>query len=103
MDSRQTSHAGRPAEERCMRPILIASAMALAVATSGCKVSTVPENGTAAVAEQGAWPGFVNGFIEASFKANPGFAVGQGRHEYDGQVGDLSEAGISAEVDRLKK
>ena len=81
-----------------MRPILIASAMALALAAGGCKVSTTPENGTAATAQQGDWPGFVNGFIEASFKANPGFAVSQGRHEYDGQINDLSQAGIDAEV-----
>ena len=86
-----------------MRPVLIASAMALALAAGGCKVSTAPENGTEATAQQGDWPGFVNSFIEASFKANPGFAVVQGRHEYDGQIADLSDAGIQAEVDRLKK
>jgi uncharacterized protein (DUF885 family) len=87
-----------------MRPLLIASAMALVLATSGCKVSTAPENGTeTAVAQQGDWPGFVNSFIEASFKSNPGFAVAQGRHEYDGQIADLSPAGIQGEVDRLKK
>ena len=85
-----------------MRPILFASAVALAIATGGCKVSTIPENGTAATAQQSDWPGFVNGFIEASFKANPGFAVSQGRHEYDGQINDLSQAGIDAEVARLK-
>ena len=41
--------------------------------------------------------------MEASFKANPGFAVIQGRHEYDGQIADLSQAGIDADVARLKK
>jgi hypothetical protein len=86
-----------------MRPILLASAMALALVVGGCKVSTTPENGTAATAEAGDWPGFVNNFIEASFKANPGFAVVQGRHEYDGQISDLSAASIQGEVDRLKK
>jgi uncharacterized protein (DUF885 family) len=88
-----------------MRGFLVASAMAAALAVSGCKVSNAPANNQtgSAMAEQGDWPGFVNGFIEASFKANPGFAVSQGRHEYDGQIGDLSEAGITAEVDRLKK
>src|SRR4029077_4534633 len=74
-------------------------------AVSGCKVATAPANNQpgSAMAEQGDWPGFVNGFIEASFKANPGFAVGQGRHEYDGQINDLSQAGIDAEVQRLKQ
>src|SRR5262245_28480379 len=86
-----------------MRPIVIASAVTLAIMASGCKVSNQADNGTTQTAEAKDWPGFVNGFIEASFKSNPGFAVGQGRHEYDGQIADLSEAGITADVDRLKK
>jgi uncharacterized protein (DUF885 family) len=87
-----------------MRRYLIASAL-IALAVSGCKVSTAPEGGeNAQVSAQAAdWPAFVNSFIEASFKANPGFAVGQGRHEYDGQIADLSPQAMSAEVDRLKK
>ena len=59
--------------------------------------------GSSAEAPAGDWPAFVNGFIEASFKANPGFAVAQGRHEYDGQIADLSQAAIDGEVARLKK
>ena len=87
-----------------MRPMVIASAMALALVATGCKVSTVPENGSAeATVGQGDWPAFVSNFIEASFKSNPGFAVVQGRHEYDGQISDLSPAAIQGEVDRLKK
>src|ERR1043165_6051569 len=88
-----------------MRALFVASAMAAALAVSGCKVATAPANNgsSAELAEAKDWPGFVNGFIEASFKANPGFAVYQGRHEYDGQIADLSQAGIDAEVARLKK
>jgi len=87
-----------------MRVFLLATAMAAALTASGCKVSNAPDNNTGqAAAVQGGWPGFVNGFIEASFKANPGFAVAQGRHEYDGQIGDLSQAGVDSEVARLKK
>ena len=83
---------------------LIASAIAAALALAGCRASETSGNGRAqAGAEQGDWAGFVNNFIEASFKANPGFAVSSGRHEYDGQVSDLSETGIAAEIDRLKK
>jgi uncharacterized protein (DUF885 family) len=83
---------------------MIASAMALALVASGCKVSTAPDNGAeTTAAKQGDWPSFVNNFIEASFKANPGFAVAQGRHEYDGQIANLSPAAIQSEVDRLKK
>jgi len=87
-----------------MRGLLVATAMAAALAVSGCKVSNAPDNGSNQTAAlQGDWPGFVNGFIEASFKANPGFAVSQGRHEYDGQIADLSQAGVDSEVARLKK
>ena len=87
-----------------MRAFLVASAMAAALAVTGCKVSTAPgNNGSAQLAEAKDWSGFVNQFIEASFKANPGFAVAQGRHEYDGQIADLSPQAITAEVDRLKK
>ena len=46
--------------------------MALALATGGCQVSNAPEGEAVQAAD---WPGFVNNFIEASFKANPGFAV----------------------------
>jgi hypothetical protein len=87
-----------------MRPYLIASAMALALAVGGCRVANSPDSGNAgATAQSNDWPSFVNNFIEATFKANPAFAVGQGRHEYDGQIADLSAAGITSEVDRLKK
>ena len=87
-----------------MRGFLVASAIAAALAVTGCKVSNAPGNGAnQAGSLQGDWPAFVNNFIEATFKANPGFAVGQGRHEYDGQIADLSPAAIAGEVDRLKK
>lgn len=87
-----------------MRPFVFASAMALALVATGCRVSNAPEGGNAqASAEAGDWPAFVNNFIEATFRADPGFAVQQGRHEFDGQIADLSEGGIAAQVDRLKK
>ena len=83
---------------------LAVSAAAIALALPGCRMSNAPANGNnQAAAVQGDWPAFVNTFIEASFRANPGFAVSQGRHEYDGQIADLSPAKISSEVDRLKK
>ena len=87
-----------------MRLLLIASVATAALAVAGCRVSDTPDN---AAAQQSAvaakdWPGFVNQFIEASFRANPGFAVQQGRHEFDGQIADLSQAAIDREVARLK-
>ncbi|MFI4888982.1 MAG: DUF885 domain-containing protein [Steroidobacterales bacterium] len=40
-------------------------------------------------------------FIEEYLRANPSFAVQSGRHEFDGQMADLSAAGIAHEVERL--
>ncbi len=77
-----------------MRKFLIASVAVAAVALGGCRMAEdTNQSGSSAEAPAGDWPGFVNRFIEATFKANPGFAVAQGRHEYDGQIADLSQAG----------
>jgi uncharacterized protein (DUF885 family) len=87
-----------------MRKFLIASVAVAAVALGGCRVQeSSNQSGPSAAAVAGDWPAFVNGFIDATFKANPGFAVSQGRHEYDGQIADLSQATIDGEVARLKK
>jgi uncharacterized protein DUF885 len=50
----------------------------------------------------GTWDGFVDRFLEAHFAANPGFAVYQGRHEYDGKLPDWSDAGLRREAARLR-
>jgi hypothetical protein len=47
------------------------------------------------------WDGFVSGFIETYFKADPLFAVYQGRHEYDGQFPDWSTEGLQRWAQRL--
>jgi len=49
------------------------------------------------------WPEFAARFIEDYFHAQPFFAVQAGRHEFDGQMPDLSAAGISAEIARLQR
>lgn len=90
-----------------MRLFLAASAVALVLGAGACRVSDNKANRDAQGLGQGQaqakdWPGFVNNFIEASFRANPGFAVQQGRHEFDGQIADLSQPAIDAEVNRLK-
>ena len=48
------------------------------------------------------WRDFTAAYIEQSFRANPAFAVGQGRHEFDGQLPDWSETGLQNEISRLK-
>jgi len=47
------------------------------------------------------WEAFVNEFLESYFAAHPDFAVGAGRHEFDGKLPDWSAAGIAAEIKRL--
>lgn len=48
-----------------------------------------------------AWDAFTGGFIEATFKAQPHFAVWAGRHEFDGHLPDWSAEGIKNEIKRL--
>jgi Bacterial protein of unknown function (DUF885) len=48
-----------------------------------------------------AWDRFAAGFIESYFRADPLFAAYQGRHEYDGQFPDWSEAGLKARAAEL--
>ncbi len=54
-------------------------------------------------AESAAWTRFASDFVEATFKAQPMFAVQSGRHEFDGQMPDWSRAGIMAEISRLQQ
>jgi uncharacterized protein (DUF885 family) len=48
------------------------------------------------------WPQYMARYIEQDFRANPAFAVGQGRHEYDGRLPDWSETGLQTEMARLR-
>jgi uncharacterized protein (DUF885 family) len=48
------------------------------------------------------WPAFVARYIDQDFRANPAFAVNQGRHEYDGKLPDWSETGLQSEIQRLR-
>ena len=55
-----------------------------------------------AALQQSGWESYANQFIEDYFRARPMFAVQAGRHEFDGDMPDLSAAGIAREVARLK-
>ena len=77
---------------------------ALAAAFSACSgpPPAAPIPATQA-AVRDAWPDFASAFIEATFKADPHFAVNAGRHEFDGQMADWSAAALAAEAARLHK
>src|SRR5690349_16168478 len=49
------------------------------------------------------WPAFAAGFIESRLKADPYFAVGAGRHEFDGQMPDWSRAALDADAAKLRE
>ncbi|HET6146089.1 MAG TPA: DUF885 domain-containing protein [Polyangia bacterium] len=71
---------------------LLAAALAIG-ATPGCRSHPRPEQ----------WDAHVQRFLDDYFRANPTFAVYQGKHEYDGRFPDWSSAGLQAEVARLHR
>ena len=47
------------------------------------------------------WDAYVQQFLADYFTAHPGFAVGAGKHEFDGQIADFSDAALQKEIKRL--
>jgi hypothetical protein len=78
---------------------LVVGTSAILVACNGTTSAPPP----VAAASADPWPAYSAHFIEDYFKANPFFAVQAGRHEFDGQMPDLSAGGIAREVARLKR
>ena len=68
-------------------------AAALALVVCGCRSHPKPET----------WDTYVQHFLDDYFRANPTFAVYQGKHEYDGQFPDWSVGGVQAEIARLHR
>jgi uncharacterized protein (DUF885 family) len=72
------------------------AALAVAMALGACSPKpAAPAAGTVD------WAAMVNEWIEDDLKANPANAAYQGRHEFDGQLPDLSETGLRTEIARL--
>lgn len=79
-----------------------AALAALTLALIACSGPPAPAPAPAAPAQvRDAWPEFASGFIEATFKADPFFAVQAGRHEFDGKMADWSPQALAAEMARL--
>jgi hypothetical protein len=76
--------------------------LAITLTLTACGGSAPPPAKAPPAPVHDGWPEFASAFIESYFKANPFFAVQAGRHEFDGQMADLSAAGIAAEVGRLR-
>jgi hypothetical protein len=74
----------------------------LLLIVSGCGQSPPPHpapKGPSPASQ--AWLKVANAFIEDYMQAQPAFAVHSGRHEFDGQLADLSAHGIKREIARL--
>ncbi|MDB6092015.1 MAG: hypothetical protein JWN85_4799 [Gammaproteobacteria bacterium] len=89
------------ASVRSLWVLLIATAAACSDQRQPAPAAPVPPQPRAAA--QSAWTEYAGRFIEDYFKAHPFFAVQSGRHEFDGQMTDLSAAGIAKNVEQLKK
>ncbi len=80
--------------------------LALSVAALALVGATSPERPAIAAAPAAApaasWAGFRDGFIEGWFKIDPAGAVYQGRHDFDGELGDWGPAGLKAQGDFLR-
>ena len=90
----QAARGGR----RSAYPLRLAAILlgGLCCALCGCR-KVGPPTPTA----ESAWGAVRDDFIEDYLRAQPFFAAQSGRHEYDGQMPDLSAAGVRREIGRL--
>jgi uncharacterized protein (DUF885 family) len=81
----------------------LAGAAAVLLCVAGCNQS--PQSKTSAprppsqASQQ--WKQTADGFVQSYFAAQPAFAAQEGKHEYDGQLPDVSAHGIKREIARL--
>ena len=76
-----------------MRKLVLAASAAAMLATIGAApVQTADRPAAARSASR--WAAFRDAYVEELFRLDPGFAVYQGRHDFDGQVQDFSAAGL---------
>jgi len=73
--------------------VSLVAALTLLLVLGSCKSHPKPEE----------WDAYVQHFLDDYFRANPTFAVFQGKHEFDGQFPDWSTAGVQAEIARLHR
>ena len=81
----------------------VACAAAVLIGLAGCNQSPqskAPARRPPSQASQ-QWKQTADGFVQSYFAAQPFFAAQQGKHEYDGQLPDVSAHGIKREIARL--
>jgi uncharacterized protein (DUF885 family) len=83
-----------------MKPI---SCAVLASLLLGCQAPGDPPSPATATAPSAAnWDAFRDSFIEGYFELNPSFAIDQGRHEFDGQIGNWSDESFARQIAFLR-
>ena len=90
-----------------MRPILLATALSLAL-LAGCKqAASPPDQATASTPATAAsksavdWQKTVDAFVQGYFERNPTDAASAGKHEFDGKLPDWSKDGLKSYGDWL--
>jgi uncharacterized protein (DUF885 family) len=83
--------------------LAVTSALGLALLSSALPMGALTSAGAAlaapapkAASSTKGWATFRDAFLEGYFRHDPTFAVYQGRHDFDGRLPDLSEAGLKA-------
>ncbi len=81
----------------------LAGAAAVLVCAAGCNQSPQSQSQAPRPPSQASqqWKQTAAGFVQSYFAAQPFFAAQQGKHEYDGQLPDVSAHGIKREIARL--
>lgn len=77
----------------------------MATALAACGLTGMAARGAqqeAVAPATGTWPQFRDAFLEGVFRLQPQFAVYQGRHDFDGRLPDVSEAGLARQAAFLR-
>ncbi len=81
-----------------MRKVILLASVALALVAPGAIARSSPAPALAAKS----WSTFRDGFVERFFQLDPYSAVYEGRHEFDGQLPDWSDAGLKRQADLFR-
>ena len=84
-----------------MRGMLLAGIAVLTLGACGPAEKPI-SNDTELTLPTTDWGAFRDAFVEGWFKLDPANAVYQGRHDFDGGLGDWSEAGLKRQADFLR-
>jgi len=83
------------------KSLLLAAMASLSLVAAGC--TNIDQDTEASARAETVWGQFVQRYIDGYLPLNPVFAVGSGKHEFDGQLPDWSAEGIAAQIAYLKE